>query len=72
MILIYVYLGLLILRIFKFPGVKNIPWGWFILLPIFYGLARVIGPILAFIFYAAFGFTVVYFLAKLIVWVYAK
>lgn len=72
MIALYIYLGIIFLKLIKVPGFKDISWGWFILLPIFYALARIIGPILAFIFYAAFGFTVVYFIAKLIVWAYAK
>ena len=47
-IFLAIWLGAAILKLMKFPGLKDISWGWFILAPIFYGLWQIMKYVFAF------------------------
>lgn len=60
------YFGAMLLKIMGVPGFKEIGWGWFIVAPILVPLLRLLWGILAFCFYAAVCFGVLWMVYKLV------
>ena len=62
-ILLVIWIGGIILKLFGFKPLQSISWGWFIFAPIFILLFRLLSGVLMYVFAGVMLFVVVYYVA---------
>lgn len=68
---LFIYLGLVFLKLVRFPGIREISWGWFILIPVLLFIRKIIGPILSWMFYVVYAWCALWVIAKIGLWIFS-
>jgi hypothetical protein len=68
---VVIYLGLVFLKLIRFPLVREIEWKWFILVPLFYFLWKVFGRFLVWVIYLVITCGILYGIAQAGIWLFS-
>lgn len=65
------YLFVLLLKIFSVPGIKNIQWKWFLIIPFLYFFIKLIWPFIDFAWNFAVGILILAGIAYGGLWIFS-